>query len=224
MKEMVIIPAYNECRNIEFVLKKTLNYTNNIIVIDDGSSDNTFDVVKKVKAENPNKNITALKHKINLGKGATMITGCEAAKRLNAEIIICMDADNQHNPEDILKFINKINAGNDIVFGSRIIGKSMPLARFIGNKFLSAIICKFFKILIHDTQSGYRAFTTKTYDKIKWESSDYAVETEMIVKTAKNKLKYCEIEIETVYLDSYKGVTPITGLLILFKILKWKLL
>jgi len=222
MKTVVIIPAYNEGKMIKNVLKNVLNLNilpENIVIIDDCSQDNTYEV-----ASNINPLIHILRHEINLGKGGALKTGCEAALKLGADIIVCMDADDQHNPADISRLIEKISEDNDIVFGSRIIDKDMPLTKFIGNKFLSSIICTFFKILIHDTQSGFRAFTASAYRKIKWESTDYAVETEMIVKTAENNLKFTEIGIATVYHDDYKGTTPINGLQILFKILKWKFL
>lgn len=219
MNIIAVIPAYNEAGKIAIVLKKVKGYVNHIIVVDDGSTDDTGKKVKNLEG-----NIFLIKHNINLGKGAALKTGCEAALQLNADTIICLDADDQHKPEEIPRFIEKIKAGNDIVFGSRLIGKGMPLTRFLGNKFLSTVVCKLFRIYLNDTQSGFKAFTAETYKKIKWQSSDYAVETEIIVKTAEKKLKYEEISINTIYHDNYKGVTPITGLQIFFQILKWKFL
>ena len=218
MKTVVIIPAFNEEKRIENVLSQIKNHSDEIIVIDDGSEDNTFKII------NNDSEVIALQHDINLGKGAALKTGCEAAKKIDADVIVCMDADGQHKPEDIPRFIKAIKEGNDIVFGSRIIGKGMPLMMFLGNKFLSSSICKLFKIFINDTQSGYRAFTKEGYEKIAWESNDYAVETEMIIRAAKKDLKYKEIEIETIYHDDYKGTTPVNGLQIFIKILKWKYL
>lgn len=219
MKTIVIIPAYNEEKTIGGVISRIKNYVDQIIIIDDSSIDKTYQAAKEA-----NNQTIVLQHEINLGKGAALKTGCEAALKLGADIIICMDADAQHKPEDIPRFIEKIKQGNDIVFGSRLVGKGMPLMMFLGNKFLSTVICKLFKIFIHDTQSGFRAFTSEAYKKIKWESADYAVETEMIIKTAENKLKYTEIDIDTIYYDNYKGTTPINGLQVFLKILKWKFL
>lgn len=219
MRTFVVLPAYNEEKKIKIVLERLVKYIpfEQIIIVDDASNDNTFDI-----AINFNKKMCVLRHDINLGKGAAMNTGCEAAITFGADVIVTMDADDQHNPADIARLLEQIKKGNDIVFGSRIIGKNMPLIKFLGNKFLTIIINIFFNIFINDTQSGFKAFTASTYNKIKWESRDYAVETEIIVKTAENKLKFSEIEIATIYHNDYKGTTPINGLQIFFKILKWK--
>ena len=181
MKSAVVIPAYNEEKRLEKVINAIKNHVDEIIIVDDGSSDQTYQIANKLGDK-----IKAIQHKINLGKGAALKTGCEAALLLNSDIIICMDADGQHKPEDLPRFIEKINQNNDIVFGSRTIGKGMPFAMFVGNKFLTITISLLFKIFIHDSQSGFRAFTKEAYKKIKWESNDYAVETEMIIKTAEN--------------------------------------
>lgn len=219
MRTFVVLPAYNEEKKLKIVLDRLVKCIpyEQIIIVDDASNDETFKI-----ATNYNKKMCILRHDLNLGKGAAMKTGCEAALKLGADVIVTMDADDQHNPADIARLLEQIQKGNDIVFGSRIIGKNMPLTKFLGNKFLTIIINIFFKIFINDTQSGFKAFTAKTYNKIKWESRDYAVETEIIVKTAENKLKFSEIEIATIYHNDYKGTTPINGLQIFFKILKWK--
>ncbi len=221
MRIFLVIPVYNESRNITKVIAKIGNFIEKIILVNDGSTDNTKEVLNSLKSAAP---IQVLEHEINLGKGAALKTGCEAAYQLGAEMIICMDGDGQHRPEDLPRFIKKIEEGCDIVYGSRYIGRAMPLMMFLGNKFLSWIICRLFHVYIHDTQSGFRAFTREAYEKIRGESPDYAGETEMIVRAAENKLKYQEIDIDTIYFDNYKGTTPIHGLQIFSKILKWKFL
>lgn len=221
MHSIVVIPVHNERNNIGQIINRIGTKVQEIIVLDDGSTDHTFEYLKTLQTPIP---LKILRHEVNLGKGAALLTGCEAAYRLNADIIICMDGDGQHKPEDLPRFIEKISAGNEIVYGSRYIGKSMPLAMFLGNKFLSGLICKLFKVYIHDTQSGFRAFTRSAFEKIRWESTDYAIETEMIIKAAEQALKYTEIDIDTLYFDNYKGTTPINGMQIFLKILKWKFL
>ena len=223
-KIAAVIPAYNESRNIKNTLLKVKNFADIIIVVDDGSEDDTYEIANNSIESYEEENIYILKHDYNLGKGAALKTGCEAAKKLKADVMICLDADEQHKPEDIPRFIEKIDTGNKIVFGSRAIGKGMPLASFVGNKFLSAAICKLFKIYINDTQSGYKAFTKEAYEKIKWESPDYSVETEIIINAAKHKLDFEEIDIDVIYNDNYKGTTPVHGMQIFIKILKWKFL
>ncbi|MDP2683931.1 MAG: glycosyltransferase family 2 protein [bacterium] len=220
MKSVLVVPAFNEKSRIIEVLKKASKFVDNVIVIDDGSTDNTYEIIKSI-----GNNVIALRHKINLGKGAAMKTGCEAAIKIGTDIIIFMDADGQHNPKDIPSFINKIKEENlDIVFGSRKIGKDMPLVMMLGNKFLSIATSLLFGIYISDTQSGFRAFKMSVYDKIKWNSTRYSVETEIIVNASKKKLRRGEVEIETIYNDDYKGTTILDGIRIFINMLIWRVL
>ncbi|MFH1535110.1 MAG: glycosyltransferase family 2 protein, partial [Patescibacteria group bacterium] len=128
MKSVVVIPAYNEGKVIAEVINDIKKHQfNDVIVVDDGSSDDTYEIVKRIDGK-----IIALRHRINLGKGAALKTGCEAAIKLGADIIVFMDSDGQHKPEDISRFIEKLEKDNlDIVFGSRRIGKDMPLVMML---------------------------------------------------------------------------------------------
>ena len=210
----VIIPAYNEVPRIGEVIKGVKKFTKNIIVVDDSSTDKTGEVAKKEKA-------VVLRHRINLGKGAAMKTGVETAFSLGAQGVILMDADGQHDPKHIPEFLEKLSQGFDIVFGSRNLSFGVPLVRFLGNKFGSVLISLIFGIYRSDMLCGFMAFTKKTYPKIKWDSSRYGVETEIVARTGKNKLKYIEVPIETIYKDKYKGVTILDAIGILFNIPRW---
>ena len=214
MKYFIIIPAYNEASRIGEVIRGVKKFTKNIIVVDDGSTDKTGEVAKKEKA-------VVLRHRINLGKGAAMKTGVETAFSLGAQGVILMDADGQHDPKHIPDFLAKLDEDYDIVFGSRNLSFGVPLVRFLGNKFGSVLISLIFGIYRSDMLCGFMAFTKKTYPKIKWDSSRYGVETEIVARTGKNKLKYTEIPIETIYIDKYKGVTILDAIGILFNIPRW---
>lgn len=221
MKIYVIIPAYNEASRIALVLEDIRKINIPVIVVDDGSRDNTFEIAEKYKKKI--KNLIVLKHKINLGKGAALKTGCEAAFKLGAEGIIMMDSDGQHKVSDIPRFAGEINSNkHSIVFGSRNLSLDSPFIRFTGNKIASAIVSLLFGIYVSDLICGYRAFTKRAYKKIYWQSSGYGVETEMVINIGKQGLKYCEIPIETVYYDKFKGVTILDALTILFSVLKWR--
>lgn len=219
MKIIIVIPAYNESRRISNVLEdiKSINLNLPIIVVDDGSKDSTYELAKS-------KEVSVLRHKINLGKGAALKTGCEAAILDGADGIIMMDSDGQHKASDLPKFINALENGKfDIVFGSRNLKFGVPLIRFIGNKLASVLINILFGIYISDLICGYRAFTKETFKKLNWESMGYGLETEMVIKTGLNKFKYCEVGVETVYYDKFKGVTILDALLILSNVIKWRL-
>lgn len=214
MNYFVVIPAYNEEPRIGEVIRGVGKFTKDIIVVDDGSSDKTGEVAKKAGA-------IILRHRINLGQGAARMTGCEAAWRLGAEAIVTLDADGQHNPAHIPEFVKKINQGHDIVIGQRSLQR-VPLVRRAGLKFGSILIRIFFGINVSDPACGFRAFTKKAYQKIKWDSLvRYGSETEMVARTGKNRLKYALVPIETIYIDKYKGMTILDAISILFHIPRW---
>lgn len=216
MKIYVIIPVYNEETHIKKVLSEFLDTKLPIVVVDDGSKDKTFEILKKIKS------ITLLRHKVNLGKGAALKTGCEYAFQNGADAVITVDGDGQHLSSDLQQFIEAIEH-KDIVFGSRNLGYGVPFVRFMGNKFASVLINILFGIFVSDLLCGFRAFTKKAYEKIKWDSAGYGVETEMVVRTAKARLKHIEVPVTTVYHDAVKGVTILDAINILFDVIMWKI-
>ena len=209
----VIIPGYNEEKNIAKVIENTLKFCKNIVVVDDGSSDRT--------SENAAKAI-ALKHIVNLGKGAALKTGVEYAIMKGAKIIVALDADGQHDPAMIPKFLKALD-DCDIVFGYRKMSGRMPLIMRLGNWTINTMTEILFGISLKDTQSGYRAFKTKAYRKLRWDATDYFVETEMVANVGRKKLKYKQIPIATIYADKYKGTTVIDGIKIVLNMIWWRI-
>lgn len=208
-----VIPAFNEEKNISEVIKRTKKFVDKIIVVNDGSEDATE---KKAKMSGA----IVLTHKINLGLGASLKTGCDAAIFLGAKTIITLDADGQHDPEEIPYFLKKIDEGFDIVFGARTKNqKKMPLQKRIGNALVSNLHSLLFNINLSDIETGYRAFKSSAYKKIRWKSSGYGVANEIVVNTKKKNLSYCEIPVDTIYRDKYKGVNIREGISILLDLL-----
>lgn len=212
----VVIPAYNEELRIEGVVKGALKYTKRVVVVDDGSNDKTSDIAKKAGA-------IIAKHAVNLGKGAALKTGCELAFLLKAKKIVFMDADGQHNPENIPRFVEFLKK-YDVVLGYRSLNKKMPLILRIGNWTISKATMFLYSLELEDTQCGFRAFNKKVYKKLIWESLDYSVESEIIANIGKYNLKYTTVPVETIYRDYYKGTTIFDGMNILANMLKWKLM
>lgn len=213
----LIIPAYNERGRIETVLTQAEKFISpgRIVVVDDGSR-------KPLRHKGK---LNLIRHAINLGKGAALKTGVEFALSQGAEAVILMDADGQHDPVDLSRFITLLAAGNDVVFGSRRPTLDAPLIRLLGNKFASIYINLVFRVYISDILSGYRALTRFAYEKLKWTSARYGVETEIVARLGKNKraLRFTEFPIETIYIDKYKGVTILDAIRILLDSIWWKL-
>lgn len=217
MKISVVIPAYNEVKRIGNVLEDLRVMKLPVIVIDDGSKDKTSEVAR-------NYPVTLVRHKINLGKGAALKTGCLLAFSRGAEGVIMMDSDGQHKVSDLDFFKRALEEDNmDIVFGSRNLSLGVPFVRFMGNKFASVLLSVFFGVYVSDAICGFRALSKKAFYKIDWQMSGYGVETEMVVKTAVHKLRHCEVPVETVYYDKFKGVTILDALSVLFSVIKWRI-
>lgn len=193
----IIIPAFNEESVIGGVLEEIQNAGyNNIIVVDDGSHDETC------REANSIENVVALKHFINRGKGAAVKTGIEAAKLLGTDIVITLDGDGQHNPEDIAKMIRLIKDGNDVVLGTRLKNpQGMPkykiLANYIGNFFTWTI----YGLWVTDSQSGFRAYSKHAINLIDTRTDRYEYDSEIIHEIHRNNLKYIETPIEVRYTE-----------------------
>jgi len=213
-KVWVVIPAHNEEKHIEGVIKNTKKFAKNILVVDDGSKDKTSVIAERSGA-------FVLKHIVNLGKGAALKTGCEYAIKKGAEKIVVLDADGQHDPKEIPEFIKALDNA-DIVFGYRRLNKNMPFVLRYGNWFIFFMAKLLFGLKIADTQCGYRAFRSNAYNKIKWNAVDYSMESEMIANAGKAHLRYKQIPIETIYSDKYKGTTVIDGFKIVLNMVWWR--
>lgn len=216
----IVIPSFSEGQR----LKKTLVGIRKvlpkipIIVVDDGSTP-----PEELVGTN---NTTLIRHQLNLGKGASLKTGIEYAYSHGFMAVIMMDADGQHDPVHLPEFVKQLSKHHhDIVFGTRSRTLDVPLTRYLGNKLVALIIRRLFGVYVIDILSGYRAITKKAYSRIRWDSSRYGVETEMVARLGKvkEKLSWTEIPINTIYIDKYKGVTFMDGLKILINSLWWKL-
>ena len=153
-----------------------------------------------------------------------MKTGADWAFENGAGAIIFMDSDGQHEAEDLSKFINVLESGKyDVVFGSRNFGYGVPLVRYLGNKFASVVMALLFKAYVSDVVCGFKGLTKEAYNKIRWESPGYAVEAEIVARLGKNKLRYREVPVKTIYHDKVKGVTILDAFGIFGEVIKWKL-
>ncbi len=213
-KVFVVIPAFNEENNISSVIDGAKKYTENIVVIDDGSTDRTFEIAEK--------KVIALRHIVNMGKGAALKTGCDYAISKKCDILVVMDGDNQHDPKYIPELLKALDKG-DLIIGSRPMNKSMPPIPKLGNIFIQYITKILYDVGVTDTQSGFRAFKQSIYRKIRWVSTSYSMESEMIANASKAGLKIIEVPIKTIYLDNHKGTTVIDGIKIVLDMIRWRL-
>lgn len=217
MRVFIIIPGYNEAKYLNTVIKKVLRVTKNIIYIDDGSLDRSPFIARKLLKH-------VLVHSTNLGKGAALKTGCEYAfNTLHADAVVFMDADDQHDVLDLPRFIQALHQKAQIVFGVRKFSSTMPLFRFLGNRFASILLNLLFRKYIPDIPSGYKAITKHAYPKILWKSTGYEVEMEIAVRVVKEKIPYTILEIDAIYHDADKGMTPLDAMHIARCLVQWRI-
>lgn len=215
-KVFAVMPAFNEENTIREIAARANKFVDAVLVVDDGSSDGTFEEAKKAKA-------IVLRNIVNMGKGFSVRLGCKKALQLGAKRIVLIDSDGQHNPEDIPKMLGFLESGEaEIVFGSRPLDKNMPFIKRFGNNVINFSCRMLFGASLEDTQSGFKAFNAEVLQKIIWKSNGYSVESEIFVNAAKKRLRYREIKIKTVYSDAYKGTSIIDGVKIVLNMFWWK--
>jgi len=202
-KIFLVLPVYNEEKIIQKTLEeiKSTGYKN-IITVDDGSKDNSHEKIKSF-----DKNIVALKHKLNRGKGAATKTGIEAAKLLGAEIIVTIDSDGQHDPKDIKSLTDPIIKGEcQVALGSRLKNReTMPPIKKFYNWIGNMVTWNLTGLWVTDSQSGFRAYSIEAANQIDTRGDRYEYESEVIREIRLNNLTYKEIPIEVRYTDYSMG-------------------
>lgn len=193
MKVSIIIPCYNEEESVARVLEKVelvkLPLDREVVVVDDGSTDNSVEEVSRFKF------VKLVRHQVNRGKGAAIKTGVEHA---SGDLVVIQDADLEYDPESIPDLIKPLMEGEaDIVLGSRFRRKvsSMSISHYIGNKALSLAGSVLLGARITDIMTGHKAFTKAAYGKIDLASSGFEVETELVAKFASMDMRIVEIPI-----------------------------
>ena len=190
MKKVAILPAYNLSKSIDKIVKRTSKFVDVVIVISDGSTDDTNLVAREAGAICP-------PHSNNRGKGYAIRKGIRVSMKFNPKYIILIDADGQHLPEEIPNMLRPIiNNLADMVVGSRIKGNLKTSAiNKVGNLFLKIISLIMTGRWFSDTESGFRAFKAEMLYKLNLEAVFYEIETELLYKALKKGFKVVEIPI-----------------------------
>ena len=194
MKTIAIIPAYNEASHVGDVIRATLEYVDEVLVVDDGSSDETA-------AESEAAGASVYRHIINRGVGGATATGLRAAVQRGAEIIVTLDSDGQHLPSEIPQVIAPIIEGTaDFVIGCRLLDPTgMPWSRQMANRAADLCTSILFNVQVHDSQCGFRAFTREAADKIDIRTGRYEISSEIIAEIAARGFRIAEVPITVVY-------------------------
>ncbi len=220
MRIVCVVPTYNEGETIAEVIGGCKRYCDEIIVIDDGSTDST-------QLEAKNAGACLIRHAARLGTGASLSTGFRAALQAGADIVLTVDGDAQHSHEDIPNVLEPILHGTaDLSVGSRFLGstKGMPFLKWLGNSGLSFLTSLLSGRRIADSQSGMRAYTRKVLETVTHESSGYPWASEILLLASRAGFSLTEVPIRTIYQKGrHRGVGVFDGLLIFYESLKTKL-
>jgi glycosyltransferase involved in cell wall biosynthesis len=188
----VIISAYNGEVSIGSIVLLTKLYADNVIVVDDGSTDRTAEVARKAGAQ-------VIVHEKREGKAESLKVGFKTAAELGADIIVTMDSDGQHNPADIPRLVAPILKGDaEMVNGSRYLnypGKNTPLYRSVGQTLQDTTVKMNFNLQITDNQSGFRAYVASSKDIFRFCGKKTAIENEMLADAGRSGLRIQEVEI-----------------------------
>ncbi|MCX5681719.1 MAG: glycosyltransferase family 2 protein, partial [Candidatus Omnitrophica bacterium] len=205
MKVCIVIPVYNESRQIGEIVKKIKARGLDIVVIDDGSTDHSYTLARDNGA-------VVIAHPAKQGKGVSLRDGFSYAVTHGFDGVVAMDGDGQHAIEDIDIFIQKVQHEScSVISGNRMLDpKAMPFVRRWVNRFMSFIISSICHQSIPDSQCGFRFISTDVLKSINLTSTEFEIETEVLVKAARKGFKISSVPIQTIYRDEFSKINPWT--------------
>ena len=194
----VVLPAYNEATRIQPVIEAIAEKGYNMVIVNDGSSDNTLDVSMESKKKYPNQ-VHVFSLIINRGVGIATQTGFDAVLKFNPKYIVSMDSDGQHSADDLDEVIKPLVTGDaQAVIGVRPL-EDMPRSRNYANAIMNLLTRIFYRVDVSDSQTGFRAITREALDKISINATGYLISSEFIREINDNNIPFAEVPIETIY-------------------------
>jgi glycosyltransferase involved in cell wall biosynthesis len=216
-KVTVLLPGYNVARHLDALvgnLRAALPDAE-LLLVDDGSADDTAATGRAL-------GLTVIEHEINQGKGMALRTGFEAAVGAGAEAVITMDSDGQHLASEAGRFVDAWEEGADVVVGDRMADNdNMPWLRKRTNEFTSWVISRVAGARIPDSQNGYRLFDAEVLRSVKLESRRYDMESEILIRAARQGYRIASVPISTIYHDEESSINPFVDTFRFFRLV-WR--
>ena len=216
--KLVCIPAFDEEKTIEDIVKKSLQHVDKVIVCDDGSKDNTAKIARQSGAQ-------VISHTKNQGYGAAIMTLFEQARKENADIMVTIDGDGQHNPDQIPLLLDAISEHNvDVVIGSRFLNKRSDSSgyRKSGIKIITSASNFGTDFKVTDAQSGFRAYSKRAIESIHPTETGMSISTEILLKISNKGLSLAEVPIYISYGENTSTQNPVPhGITVLMNTLKF---
>ncbi|MCX5697841.1 MAG: glycosyltransferase family 2 protein [Candidatus Omnitrophica bacterium] len=203
MKTCVVIPAYNEAKEIGRIVSGVRSQGIPVIVVDDGSMDATSRIAREEGAQ-------VLRNETNVGKGSSLSRGFAHALAQGYDAVVIMDGDGQHDPLDIPSFLRAQElTGCEIIIGNRMQeAQTMPRLRYLTNRFMSWLISCIIGQKIPDTQCGFRLIKKEVLNRLSLRTRKFEIESEMIINAARIGFRIGSIPIKTLYRDEKSQINP----------------
>ncbi len=202
-KVIAAIPAYNEEKYIGTIVLKARQYVDEVIVVDDGSTDQTANIARLAGA-------SVILHQQNRGYGASVQTLLAEARKKSLDVLVLLDADAQHNPDEIPDLIKSILAGSDLVIGSRERQRgNIPVYRQVGQRVLSHFSHILSGKKVVDSECGFRAFSPKAITELKLRQRGMAISAETIAAAADKGLNVTQIPVSAIYTKDGSTLRPV---------------
>ncbi|MFC1949086.1 glycosyltransferase family 2 protein [Chloroflexota bacterium] len=202
-KVIVGMPAYNEQQYIGSVVLQAGQYADEVVVVDDGSNDDTARIAELAGA-------SVVKHATNEGYGSAIQSLLVEAGKRNADILVILDADSQHSPSEIPSLVKAIQEGSDVVIGSREMKENViPAYRRLGQRFLSRMTSVTSRQKLSDTESGFRAYSKKAMSTLELKEKGMAISSEIVSEAVSKGLKVSEVPISVTYSGDSSTLNPV---------------
>lgn len=210
---IVAMPAYNEEKYIGSLLLRARQYGDELIVVDDGCVDNTARIAELAGA-------TVVKHPTNQGYGCAIRTILSEARKRDADVLVILDADAQHDPDEIPALVKAVKDGADVVIGSRVMrANEIPAFRRAGQSVLAKLTNIASKRRLSDTESGFRAYSRRAVAELELRENGMAISSEIVSAAAAKGLRISEVPISVTYSKDTSTLNPIRhGMSVLMRI------
>lgn len=204
LRVCIVVPAYREEERIGEVVKEIRRHVPLVVVVDDGSPDRTAEVAGQAGA-------LVLRHAQNQGKGCALQTGFSHAMKEACDVVITMDADGQHSPDDIPTFLEAYQrTGIPVLLGNRMTHQEdMPRIRLWTNRIMSRIISRVMKQYVPDTQCGFRLFHREVLPFLNVDSHRFAAESEVLLHLADRGFRIDSVRVTVIYRNEQSKINPV---------------